>query len=134
MEEHLDVKVYYEDTDCLGLVYHANYLKYFERGRSELFERRVAPLGELNAAGEHYVVHEIKATFKAPARLGDALDVSTRPEVTSPYRLLFHQQARRAGDDALLVTAEVEVVCVDDTGALRELPPRIRDIMSSEAP
>lgn len=132
MEDSIDVKVYYEDTDCLGLVYHANYFKYFERGRSELFERHVAPLAELNGRGEHYVVHGIEATFKAPARLGDRLEVRTRPAVASPYRLLFHQVACRQPGGARLVEARVEVVCIDDEGRLRELPEPIRAIMAEE--
>lgn len=122
MRHSLPVKVYYEDTDCLGVVYYANYLKYFERGRSELFEAHVAPLHELNARGERYVVVEMKCSFKAPARLGDQLVIESELSVKSEYRVLFRQKALKLPDRSPVVLADVEVVCLDAQGALRELP------------
>ena len=130
--ESLDVKVYYEDTDCLGIVYHPSYLRFFERGRSELLERRVAPLSELARRGLAFVVHRIEATFRAPGRLGDLLEVVTTVHAPSGYRLLFDQRAVRKPARELLVEAAVEVVCVDGEGRLRELPAEIRAMMADQ--
>lgn len=70
----MQIRVYYEDTDMGGIVYHTNYIKYCERARSEKFFRAGIKLGEGNC---HFVVKDIGAHFLAPARLGDLLHVST---------------------------------------------------------
>lgn len=70
----MKIRVYYEDTDMGGIVYHTNYIKYCERARSEKFFSAGVKLGEGNC---HFVVKDINAHFLAPARLGDLLHVST---------------------------------------------------------
>ncbi|MBI2895575.1 MAG: YbgC/FadM family acyl-CoA thioesterase [Deltaproteobacteria bacterium] len=128
MRHTLAIKVYYEDTDCLGVVYHANYLKYFERARTELFETHVAPLSELNRRGEIFVVVELKASFRAPGRFGDRITVESDLSVPSPYRAVFRQKALKEPGRETLVTADVEVVCLDRDGNLRELPGSVRGL------
>ena len=125
MNHSLPVKVYYEDTDCLGVVYHTNYLKYFERARTELFESHVGRLSELNSRGELFVVAEIKCTFRSAARFGDSIVVETDLEVPSPYRAVFHQRAVKLPERETLVVADVDVVCLDAKGSLRELPESV---------
>lgn len=71
----MKIRVYYEDTDMGGIVYHTNYIKYCERARSEKFFRAGIELGEGDC---HFVVKDINAHFLAPARLGDLLHVSTQ--------------------------------------------------------
>ncbi|MBW2522757.1 MAG: YbgC/FadM family acyl-CoA thioesterase [Deltaproteobacteria bacterium] len=118
------VKVYYEDTDCLGVVYYANYLKYFERGRSELFAAAGRPIAEWNRLGFLVAVYKIDVTFRAPARLGDELEVVTeRMEGGSAYRLKLAQQVVRDGET--ITEAEVHLVCLDESFELREFPPEI---------
>lgn len=70
----MQIRVYYEDTDMGGIVYHTNYIKYCERARSEKFFSAGVELGQGNC---HFVVKDINAHFLAPARLGDLLHVST---------------------------------------------------------
>ncbi|HWQ11252.1 MAG TPA: YbgC/FadM family acyl-CoA thioesterase [Roseiflexaceae bacterium] len=120
MEHRLAVKVYYEDTDCLGMVYHANYLKYMERGRSEYVSHFGMSIQDLNRAGYNIVVYAMNIKFKRGAALGDVLEVVSRFGLASPYRGLFHQRVERAGE--LLVEADVELACLDAQGALREFP------------
>ena len=116
----LDVKVYYEDTDSLGVVYYANYLKYLERGRTEMIATLGRTVAEWNRDGFNFAVYQANLTFKAPARLGDVCQVLTQTREGSKYRLLMDQEIRL--QDELLVKAEIHVVCLDDSLQLRELP------------
>lgn len=132
-EGRFAVKVYYEDTDALGIVYYANYLKYMERGRSELFAQTRHTMLEWNQSGHNFAVAKVNLTFHAPARLGDCCEVLTRRLTSrSPYRLQLHQQILRG--PTLLVDAMVHVVCLDHHLALREFPEEWIDELMSEPP
>lgn len=119
---HLPVRIYYEDTDFTGLVYHANYLRYFERGRSDclrlagvhhsLLLDQTEPLG--------FAVNRIVLDFAKPARIDDALVVKTAFETFRGPRLFISQRIERAGD--MLVSAEVQVCCISLTGRPRKPP------------
>jgi tol-pal system-associated acyl-CoA thioesterase len=120
-EGRFPVKVYYEDTDSLGVVYYANYLKYFERGRTELFAAAGRPIAEWNRLGFVVAVYKANVTFVSPARLGETLEViSERVASKSPYRLVLHQRIVREGK--LLTDAEIHLVCLDEHFELREFP------------
>ena len=118
----LEFRVYLEDTDAQGIVYHANYLRYFERGRSEIFESLGIPLDQVARPDCRLVVHEIRIKFRRPAVLGDIIEVLTSMQRTSDYRLNFRQEIRRKGEEAALVSGEVDVVAIDQNGTLKELP------------
>lgn len=121
------VKVYYEDTDCLGVVYYANYLKYFERGRSELFAAAGRPIAEWNRLGFLVAVYKVDVTFRAPARLGDELEVVTeRLPGGSAYRLKLRQRVLRDGE--VITEAEVHLVCLDESFELREFPDEMLEL------
>jgi len=127
MQPHrFDCKVYLEDTDAQGIVYHANYLRYFERARTELLESLGLRQRERASDEILFVVHEVQAKFLKPARAGDRLCVLTRMERASDYRLRFLQEIRPAGEGPALVTAEVFVVCVGREGELVEIPAAVR--------
>lgn len=120
-EGRIPVKVYYEDTDCLGVVYYANYLKYFERGRSELFASAGRPIAEWNDLGFLVAVYKAEVTFRAPARLGDELEVvSRRLPGGSSYRVKLLQQIVR--DEEVITEGEIHLVCLDESFELREFP------------
>ena len=117
----LDVKVYYEDTDCLGVVYHANYLKYFERARTEMVTERGKPIEAWNAEGFNFVVFKMEITWHKPAKLNERLKVrSERMKGSSPYRLKLDQRLYRG--EELLTEAEVHVVCLDRDLKLQKIP------------
>jgi len=120
MENRLPVKVYYEDTDSLGVVYYANYLKYFERGRTELIAGLGKTVGEWNQEGHNFVVFNMNITFHKPGRLGDEAEVLTEIVPGSAYKLKMRQRLYRG--DELLTEADVIVVCLDGDFELRELP------------
>lgn len=109
---HWPVRVYYEDTDAAGVVYYANYLKYFERARTEWlraagFDQSV--LGD--QLGVVFVVRALAADYAAPARFDDALDVSVAVRAVRGSVLELAQAVTRKG--AVLVTATVRIVCVN---------------------
>ena len=124
MENRLNVKVYYEDTDSLGMVYYANYLRFFERGRSEFIEALGKPVGAWNAMGANFVVYKVTVTYQKPAKLGDQCEVVT---TITPMRLRMDQRLFRG--DELLTEAEVQLVCLDDEFELREFPDELHPIM-----
>jgi acyl-CoA thioester hydrolase len=118
-EHRLPVRVYYEDTDFTGLVYHANYVRYFERGRSDCL--RLMGIGHAELLdGEQplaFVVSKMELVFLKPARIDEALVVCTRYEAVKGPRLLISQTIVRGED--ILCRAEVEVVCIRMDGRPR---------------
>ncbi|MGB2700787.1 MAG: hotdog domain-containing protein, partial [Candidatus Phosphoribacter baldrii] len=98
MQQSVSFKVYYEDTDSLGVVYYANYFKFMERGRSEFLTHQGRSVADWNADGFLLVVHSVQATFKKPAVLGDVVDIVTTFTVPSVYRGRFAQRVERAGE------------------------------------
>lgn len=123
LEQKIEFRIYLEDTDAQGIVYHANYLRYFERGRSELLELLKVPVDQVARPDCRLVVYEVRIKFRKPARLGDRIEVLTSMQRMSDYRLTFRQQIRRAGEDEALVRGEVDIVAIDQNGTLKELPP-----------
>lgn len=112
------VQIYYEDTDLSGVVYHANYLRYFERAREHIIGP--AELVALLERGIGFVVYKVAMTFKEGARLGDAVEIVSEYSRESDYRVLFRQKAMRG--EVLLVDATIEMVCVDEQQKLVPLP------------
>ena len=111
-EHLLPVRVYYEDTDFTGLVYHANYVRYFERGRSDFL--RLAGIGHAELLdGDRplaFVVSQMALKFLKPARIDDALVVRTVYESFKGVRLKVRQSVERDGE--VLCSAEVEVISI----------------------
>ena len=126
MSHQFNLKVYYEDTDMGGIVYHANYLKFIERARSTW----VAELGvdqlRLQASGVVFAVRDISAQYLAPARMGDNLLVCSRVIVTTAARWVLDQVVKR--DGMVLFTAEVTIVMIGLGGSPRRLPKELRRI------
>lgn len=117
----IDLRVYLEDSDAQGIVYHANYLNYFERARTELFALRGPGMRAALDRGHLFVVHEARLKYLKPGRVGDLITIETRVERTSPYRLAFKQDAFRSPERELLCKAEIDVVCIDKQGNLFEV-------------
>ena len=116
------IQVYYEDTDHSGVVYHANYLKYFERAREHMLG--IDALVELYQ--EHnvgFVVYKADLTYKKGAVFGDKLVIRSTVKQESPYRLNFIQEAYR-GDEALVI-AHIQLACVQHNDGLIRLPERV---------
>ncbi|MFJ7438501.1 tol-pal system-associated acyl-CoA thioesterase [Methylorubrum thiocyanatum] len=121
----LPVRIYYEDTDFSGFVYHASYLRFMERGRTELLRALAGDQSEMHAegAGLVFVVRKMSLDFLKPARMDDWIDVLTWSSELRGASMHLTQEVRR-GDD-ILVRAEVVVACVKNGRAIR-LPDALR--------
>ncbi len=123
MSFEIPVRVYIEDTDSGGIVFYGNYLKFFERARTD-FLRSIGIEQSVTIENNLiFVVRHIAVEYRAPARLDDLLMISCTVQSIRPTRVLFSQSANRANDGMTLVNAEVEVVAVSrDTLKPRVLP------------
>jgi acyl-CoA thioester hydrolase len=108
----IPVRVYYEDTDAGGVVYYANYLKFFERCRTEWMRLAGHDQSALAAeTGIGFVARKASCEYLKPARLDDELTVGLEVEKLTRVRVVFRQHVRRGDDE--LVTGTVEIACVD---------------------
>ena len=122
-EHRLPVRVYYEDTDFTGLVYHASYVRFFERGRSDYLRLAGADHVAMAALQTAFAVLSLNVTFKAAARIDDALIVHTSFDAVKGARILIGQKITRDGE--LLATAEVQAACIDPAGRARRPPAEL---------
>ncbi len=122
----MQIRIYYEDTDCGGIVYHSQYINFCERARSErFFSRGLMPGGER----EGFVVKKLNADFKASAKLGDLLEVKSKLLWMKNSSFAIKQEIFRK--QQLLFSAEVTLAYLKDAGLARideGLKARIRDL------
>jgi acyl-CoA thioester hydrolase len=145
-EQHLDgeirdgrhvmsVRVYYEDTDFSGVVYHASYLRFMERGRTNHLRllgtdhRALFEEAEQETPGFAFVVRSMQIEFLKPARMDDVLQVTTAPEEVRGASITLHQRVMRG--DELLIEAHVRVAFVCD-GRARPIPKALRTAMRAD--
>lgn len=122
----MQIRVYYEDTDCMGIVYHTNYLKYCERARSEWF---FANEGKNFLENNPFALREIKAIYKAPAKLGDILEVKNITMGFDKYCLELKQVIYK--DDKAIFEAIVKLVHVKD-GKLAPIGKDLQDFLNGK--
>ena len=123
----LDIRVYYEDTDFSGLVYHANYLKFCERGRSEMLRLAGVHHNELALEGLHFVVRRMECEFRAAARIDDVLQVETRVQQISGARCVLAQALRK--ENQVLFEADVTVALVDGHGKPQRISAELTNML-----
>jgi acyl-CoA thioester hydrolase len=129
------VRVYYEDTDFTGIVYHANYLRYMERGRTNYLRligadhRALFEAAEREAPGFAFVVRSMTIDFLKPARMDDVLDIVTEPEEVKGASTTVRQRVMRG--DELLVEAHVRVAFISG-GRARPIPRPLRLAMRAD--
>lgn len=115
------VRVYYEDTDLSGIVYHANYLRYCERARSDMLrEAGIDQRSAIEAGQGAYAIAAMDLRFLAPARLDDALTVESTTESVTAARVVIHQTVRRGAVN--LLTAHVTAAFLSPAGRPRRQP------------
>ena len=108
-------RVYVEDTDFQGVVYHANYLKYLERARSQfLIDNKLSQVDAMSNSNELYVIKSINLSYHSPAALEDKLTVKTEIELVSKARTIFFQSVLNSKNDTLICKGEVEVCFIDN--------------------
>ncbi|MEX0628981.1 MAG: YbgC/FadM family acyl-CoA thioesterase [Cucumibacter sp.] len=120
----LMIRVYYEDTDFSGNVYHAQYLKFFERGRTEYLRARGVHHAELAKDSLVFAVTHMELFFDAAAHIDDVLTVETRVGVLSGARVVLDQAMRR--DGTIAARAEVTVAMLNARGRPVRIPTAIR--------
>ncbi|HEX7390303.1 MAG TPA: tol-pal system-associated acyl-CoA thioesterase [Acidiphilium sp.] len=126
----LPLRIYFEDTDAGGIVYHANYLRYAERGRSEALRVLGVPHAEMiRTHGRMFVVHRAEIDYQRPARLDDRLVVATHVEAVAAARVILRQMILR--DAATLAQIRLVLACVGaTTGRPARLPGPVRDALA----
>jgi acyl-CoA thioester hydrolase len=131
----MPVRVYYEDTDFSGAVYHASYLRFMERGRTNYLrllgadQRALFEEVQREAPGFAFVVRAMQIEFRKPARMDDVLVVVTQPQEVKGASITLHQRVMRGPD--LLVEAHVQVAFVSD-GRARRIPEALRNAMAAD--
>ena len=129
------VRVYYEDTDFTGIVYHASYLRFMERGRTNYLrlvgadQRALFEAAELEAPGFAFVVRSMAIEFLKPARMDDVLIVTTEPEEVKGASMTLRQSVTREAD--VLVEADVRVAFVSG-GRARPIPKPLRAALQAD--
>ena len=132
---HMNIRVYYEDTDFSGIVYHANYLRFMERGRTNYLRLMGAEQHvlfaetETETPGYAFVVRAMTLDFLKPARMDDVLEIVTWPVAVRGASIALAQEVRRAED--VLVKAEVRVAFISG-GRAQPIPKSIRALMKAD--
>ena len=108
-----ELTIYVEDTDFQGYVYHANYIKYFERARSDFLTKNSISQEELKKSNLVFVIKRIQIDYLNPAKLGEKLLVQTKVDKKSKVRMLFHQSIKSIDTDIQICEGIVEVCLID---------------------
>jgi acyl-CoA thioester hydrolase len=117
----MEVRIYYEDTDCGGIVYYANYFKYFERARTHYLEDHGLSVADMLKEGTQFVVAHAHADYKSPGRYGDTLSIETWLRDRSRASLTFAHAIRERSSGRLLVEGTATLVAVDLEGRPKRL-------------
>ena len=128
-------RIYYHDTDCGGVVYYANYLKYLEEARTEFFESKAIFIKDLEEKGILFVVARQEIDYKSPAHYGDILDINTRLTNVGRARIEFANDISRISgiplsgknqSGEILAQAKTVMVCIDSGFKPKTIPDDIR--------
>lgn len=122
MNHAMDVKIYYEDTDCGGVVYYANYLRYMERARTEYLASRGHSVKMLMDQGTIFMVFRVEIDYKAPARYGDTIEIETWVRDATRATMIFEHVMREKMSRRVLVECRAKVVAVDANARPKRLP------------
>lgn len=126
----LPIRVYYEDTDCGGVVYYANYLRYFERGRTEFLRERGISLADLYDKRVLFVVTKVEVEYLSPCRYNDLLLLDTQVIDISRLTITFKHSIKREGSEKELVRGIVVLASVDKDGRPIRFPEEVRRALS----
>jgi acyl-CoA thioester hydrolase len=127
----MEFRVYYEDTDAGGVVYHGRYPGFFERGRTEFFRERGLSVQQLHEEGIIFPVVRMEIDFRYPARLDDLVRVESRIIESGKTSFTLQQRLLRVHDNKLLVEGKVTLVCVNMEMKPKRLPPAVRNIVQN---
>ena len=117
----MEIRIYYEDTDCGGVVYYANYLKYFERARTQYLEERGMSVAGLRDQGTQFMVVHAELDYRSPARYGDTLIIETKLAAVGQASLTFAHVLRERASRRVVVEGSAKLVTVDDQLKVKRL-------------
>lgn len=121
----MEIRIYYEDTDCGGVVYYANYLRYFERARTEYLEQRGLSVRRLLEEGTQFMVVHAEIDYRSPARYGDVLIIDTTVAEVGNASLTMAHVLRERESGRVVAEGSAKLVTVDRQGKTTRLPPPI---------
>ena len=117
----MDIRIYYEDTDCGGVVYYANYLKYFERARTHYLEERGLSVAGLRDQGTQFVVVHAELDYRSPGRYVDTLVIDTNLAAVGRASLTFAHVLRERTSGRIVVEGSAKLVTVDEQLKVKRL-------------
>lgn len=117
----MEIRIYYEDTDCGGVVYYANYLKYFERARTEYLELRGHPVAALMEQGVIFVVVRAEVDYCSPGRYGETLVIETAVGDVTRAALTFSHVIREKVTGRVVVKGSARLAATDKNGKVTRL-------------
>ena len=121
----MEIRIYYEDTDCGGVVYYANYLKYFERARTEYLERHGFSVAKLAKEGTVFMVVRAELEYKSPARLGDTLAIHTLLSEQGRASLAFSHVIKEKTSGRVVVEGSAMLVATTPEGTIKRIDPEL---------
>lgn len=121
----MDIRIYYEDTDCGGVVYYANYLRYFEWGRTEYLEQHGLSVRRLLQEGTQFMVVHAEVDYRSPARYGDVLSIETTLGKVGNASLTMAHVLRERESGRVVAEGSAKLVTVDMQGKTKRLPQPI---------
>lgn len=129
----MQIKIYYEDTDCAGVVYYANYLKYFERARTQYLEARGLSVADLMQQGKVFVVVHAELEYRTPARYGETLEIETIIPEMSPASITFSHVVRERESRRVVVEGSARLAVTDGQGKVKRLDKATVAALQSES-
>lgn len=127
----MDIRIYYEDTDCGGVVYYANYLKYFERARTHYLEERGLTVTGLLKEGTQFLVVHAEVDYRTPARYGETLTIETTVTQIGRSSVTFAHVIRERTSQRIVVEGSAKLVTVDLQGKVKRLEKSLMDALHS---
>lgn len=117
----MEIRIYYEDTDCGGVVYYANYLKYFERARTQFLEQRGVSVAGLMEEGTVFVVVRTEVDYRSPARYGETILIETVVSDVTPASFTFSHVLREKMSGRVVVEGSARLAATDGHGKVKRL-------------
>jgi len=127
----MEVRIYYEDTDCGGVVYYANYLKYFERARTHYLEEHGLSVTGLLKEGTQFLVVHAELDYRTPARYGETLTIDTTVTQIGRSSVTFVHVIRERTSQRVVVEGSAKLVTVDLQGKVKRLEKSLVDALQS---
>ena len=121
----MEIRIYYEDTDCGRVVYYANYLKYFERARTDYLERHGLSVAQLAKEGTIFMVVRAELEYKSSARLGDTLVIDTLLSEQGKASFVFSHVIKEQTSGRVVVEGSATLIATTPAGKVKRIDPEL---------